>query len=226
MTTSPTADNQMQERVFAFLADPAQHPRCASDRYPCGIGVSRRRPRAEDQARGPLSLSRLFDAGEAQGRLRGRNHDQPPVRAANLSPRRSDHAKRRWIARDRRRGHAGRIRGRNDPLRREPDPRSSGGSRRRRIPISSTPLPTRSRPRMRPPHRQRQNPGSSRFRRSSPTIPQHSVPPPAFRRARSIASTEASRSAFSAVPRSVRATRQSRDLCGAAMAICIWRTSC
>ena len=26
MTTSPTASNQMQERVFAFLADPVQHP--------------------------------------------------------------------------------------------------------------------------------------------------------------------------------------------------------
>ena len=37
-------------------------------RYPCRIGVSCRRPRAEGQARSALSISRLFDAREAQSR--------------------------------------------------------------------------------------------------------------------------------------------------------------
>src|SRR5262249_33345057 len=40
-------------------------------RYPCRLGISRRRPRAEGQARGALSVSRLFDPRQAQERLRG-----------------------------------------------------------------------------------------------------------------------------------------------------------
>ena len=43
--------------------------------------VPRRRARLQGQARGQISLPRLFDAREAQGRLRGRARGQPAVRA-------------------------------------------------------------------------------------------------------------------------------------------------
>ena len=59
------------------------------------VGVPRRRARAQGQARGALSVSRLFDARQAQGRLRGRARGQPAVRARDLSPRRADHARGR-----------------------------------------------------------------------------------------------------------------------------------
>ena len=70
-------DADSQDEVLAFLGR-SREPMAATTkrpahRYPCGVGVSRRRPRAQGQARGALSVSRLFDAGKAQSRLRGRD---------------------------------------------------------------------------------------------------------------------------------------------------------
>ncbi len=86
-----------QEAVFALLADPATHAGAAVKRIDthAAVGVPGRRARAEGQARGALSVPRLFDAREAQGRLRGRARGQPAVCAGNLSRRRADHARGR-----------------------------------------------------------------------------------------------------------------------------------
>ena len=63
-------ETDSQNEVFAFLADPATHGgrEGAADRHPCGVGISRRRPGAEGQARRALSLSRLFDAQQSANR--------------------------------------------------------------------------------------------------------------------------------------------------------------
>ena len=102
MTTSPTASNQMQERVFAFLADPVQHPEMHRiDTHAASVFlVGDRALKIKRAVRFPYL--ELFDPGEAEDRLRERTHYQPPLRTANLPPRRSDHEKRGWIARDRR----------------------------------------------------------------------------------------------------------------------------
>ena len=60
-------------------------------------------------------------------RLRGGARGQPAVRARNLPRRRADHARAGRPARARRRRHAGRMGGRNAPLRRGCDPRPAGG---------------------------------------------------------------------------------------------------
>src|SRR5262249_28386474 len=100
-----------------------------ADRSPCRLGISCRRPRVQGQARGALSLSRLFDAAQAQERLRGGASDQSAVRARNLPPRGGDHTRggRRPQARWRR--HGGGMGGRDAPLRRERDARPPGAGR-------------------------------------------------------------------------------------------------
>ena len=71
-----------------------------ADRYPCGLGLPRRRPRAEGQARGALSVSGLFDARAAQGRVRDGADRQPAVRARNLpAGRRRSRARRTALSR-------------------------------------------------------------------------------------------------------------------------------
>ena len=218
--------HEMQDRRVRLSGRPGTASACSSDRYPCSVGVSRRRPRAEDQARRPFSLSRLFDAGEAKGRLRRGDPDKPSIRAADLSSRRSDHARRRRIACDRRRGCAGRIRDRDDPFRRAPDHRSSGRSRS-----------TGSRSRRRHCRRDR---GLARRCAAAPREPWiESIPPiiadntAAFRAAGLLSGRATSIDLDAGVacrhfPRSARCSSSaaSRDLCGDAMAICIWRTSC
>ena len=59
--------------VFALLADPATHGGDAVSRIDthAAVGVPGRHARFQGQARGALSVPRLFDAREAQGRLRG-----------------------------------------------------------------------------------------------------------------------------------------------------------
>jgi len=100
-------------------------------RHPCGLGVSCRRPRAQGQARGALSLSRLFDPREARERLRGGASDQSVVRPRDLPPRGGDYARGGRRAQARRRRHGGGVGGRNAPLRRERDARPVGGGQDR-----------------------------------------------------------------------------------------------
>ena len=68
-----------QEAVFAFLADPATHGGAAVKRIDthAAVGVPGRRPRLQGQARGALSLPRLFDPRQAQAGLRSRARGQP-----------------------------------------------------------------------------------------------------------------------------------------------------
>ena len=102
MTTSPTASNQMQERVFAFLADPVQHPEMHRiDTHAASVFlVGDRALKIKRAVRFPyLDYSTLAKRKTACER---RTHYQPPLRTANLPPRRSDHGKRGWIARDQR----------------------------------------------------------------------------------------------------------------------------
>jgi aminoglycoside phosphotransferase family enzyme len=87
-----TADSLTQERVFAFLTDPATHPFVHRiDTHAASVFLEG--DRALDQARRPVFLSGLLDPGAAESRLRRRGKDKPPVRAANLPPRRRDHTK-------------------------------------------------------------------------------------------------------------------------------------
>ena len=70
MTASISADAGMQEQVFAFLTDPATHPACHRiDTHAASVFLEGD-PRAEDQARRPISIPRLLDAGETESRLR------------------------------------------------------------------------------------------------------------------------------------------------------------
>ncbi len=86
-----------QAEVLALLGDPATHGGSAveRDRHPCGGRVSGGDAGLQGQARGAIPVSRLFDAREAQGRLRGRACGQPPFAPADLSRRRADHPRRR-----------------------------------------------------------------------------------------------------------------------------------
>ena len=76
-------ESEAQEPVFALLADPATHGGAAVkriDTHAASVFLAGR-ARLQGQARGALSVPRLFDAREAQGRLRGRARGQPAVRA-------------------------------------------------------------------------------------------------------------------------------------------------
>ena len=88
--------------------------------------------RAQDQARGAFSVPRLFHAGKAQSRLRGRDRGQPAVRADDLSRRGGDHPRADGGLAHRRRGRAGGMGGGDAALRRDADARSSGRARRDR----------------------------------------------------------------------------------------------
>ena len=143
-------DRAAQQAVLDFLGqsrDPRRRERQAH-RHPCRRGLPGRPTRAQDQARGALSVPRLFHAGEAQSRLRGRDRGQPAVRAGDLSRRGRDHARARRRPRHRRRGRAGGMGGGDAALRRNPDARSSGRARRDRRARS----PTRSAARWRKAH--------------------------------------------------------------------------
>ena len=78
---------QPQTAVLQFLGDPATHGnhRGSAHRYPRQRGLSRWRPRPEGQARGAFAVSRLFDLGEAQGRVRVGAGGQPRLCARALS---------------------------------------------------------------------------------------------------------------------------------------------
>ena len=73
--------------------------------------------------------------------------------------------------------------------------------------------------------RRRLNPGSNRSRRLSNAIPQHSEPRPAFQR---VTLTTSSTRLSPRFPGSAScwSSVAGRDMCGVAMATCIWRTSC
>ena len=117
-----------QQAVIDFLGRPRDPWRRAGQahRHPCRLGIPGRRPRAQGQARGALSVPRLFDAGKAQGRLRGRDRGQP-----RLTRRRSTAAwwrsRARPTARSPSAATASRWNGRwRCPLRRDADARPSG----------------------------------------------------------------------------------------------------
>ena len=117
-------------RCSRFLADPATHGGAAVTRIDThgAVGVSGRRSRAQGQARGAIPVPRLFDAREAQGRLRGRARGQPAVRARRSIAACADHARGRTaISRIGGDGDAGGMGARDAPLRRERDARPSGG---------------------------------------------------------------------------------------------------
>ena len=103
----------------------------APDRYPRGFGVSRRRARLQGEACGTFPLPRLLDARETQGGVRGRACGEPAVRTGYLSACCRDHAAQRR-PRAERPGRAGRMGGRDAPLRRERDAGSPGGAGRNR----------------------------------------------------------------------------------------------
>ena len=79
-------DQAGSTRPFSPIRQPmAAGGQSPAHRHPRGFGISRRRPRAEDQARGALSVSRLFDAGQAQGRLRRRDRGQRGSRRKSIA---------------------------------------------------------------------------------------------------------------------------------------------
>ena len=114
-----------------FLADPASHgggPVTRIDTHAAAVFLAGDAG-AEDQARGALSVPRLFHTRQAQRRLRGRARGQPAVRAGDLSPRGGDHARGGRQPGARRQRRAGGMGGGDGPLRRERDARSSGRRR-------------------------------------------------------------------------------------------------
>ena len=138
-----------QEPVLTLLGDPATY---FADAKNGGQAVKRidthaasvflaGDARAQDQARGALSVSRFFHACQAQGRLRGRARGQPSLRAGDLSPAwwRSRADKDGSLA-HRRRRRAGGMGGGDAPLRRDADARPSGAS----TAASTVRSPTRS----------------------------------------------------------------------------------
>jgi hypothetical protein len=98
MAISIAAESDTQERVFAYLADSAKHPNVHRiDTHGASVFLEGGRAlKIKRAVRFPFLD--LFDARKAESCLRRRDQDQPPLRAANLSPRRPDHAKRRRIA--------------------------------------------------------------------------------------------------------------------------------
>ena len=214
MTTSTPADSRHAGARLRISDRSRDASACPSHRYPRGVGFSRRRPRAEDQARRPFSHSSI---------IRRWRSGKPPAtkrsRSTASSRRKSTIAwsRSRKATTDRLRSTASgapvEYRRRNDPLRRASDLRSSGRSR-----------PARSRSRRRHRRRDRGLPRVAPLAPAEPWI--NSIPgiiegnTAAFREAACFAADDiddlgqASLSAFSRIRRLAGAARQA-GICAA-----------
>ena len=146
-------DDAAMRKTTCWRFSPIRQPMAAgrkspAHRYARGLGVSRRRPRAQGQARGALSVSRLFDAGKAQSAPAKPRSRSTRAGARNLSWRRRHHARERRTARDRRQRRAGRMGGRHAcaSTRHRTLDHLAERDRRRRSPMrSAAPSPPRTR---------------------------------------------------------------------------------
>ena len=170
----------MQERVFAFLTDPATHPHVHRiDTHAASVFLEGDRALKIKRAiRFPFldysTLAKRKAACDEEIRINRQFAPQIYRRVVPITQGGDGSLEIDG------KGDAGRICRRNEPASTSARPSIIWPKPVRSIPVSSTPLRTRSRPPTSSRRSRRPNPGSIRFRASSRTIPRHSGKRPAF----------------------------------------------
>ena len=216
----------MQDRVFAFLADPARIREVRRiDTHAASVFLEGDRAlKIKRAVRFPISIIRRLRSARrpARRRLQINRPFAPQIYRRVVPITQGADGSLEY----RRRGHAGRICDRDDPFRRAPDHRSSGRSRPQPISdlVDAIADAIAASHAAAPPARgkalDRIDSGDHRGQHRG--VPSRR---PAFPEEIDRLDAGVSSGVFRS-PRSAGAARPNRDLCGGAMAICIWRTSC